>query len=177
MSKTKWLSDPAHSEIGFKVRHMMITNVTGNFDVFTVEMQSSEADFSDAEMQFEADIASVNTRNAQRDEHVRSADFFNAAVHTKMTFQSTSFKKVVDNEYTLAGILSMCGISRNMSLPVTFTGTVIDPWGQVKAGFEIGGVINRSDFGLKWNTITDEGTIALDEQVKLIVNVQLVKQV
>ena len=176
MSKQLWVLDPVHSEITFKVRHMMITTVSGTFNAFTGSLNANEGDFSDAEVSFEAEIASVNTRNEQRDEHLRSNDFFEASVHTSLNFKSTSFNKIGEGSYNMTGDFTMKGITKSMTFQVEYTGTVIDPWGQVKAGFEITGSINRADFNLNWNASNETGDLVLSEEVKLAINAQVVKQ-
>jgi polyisoprenoid-binding protein YceI len=177
MSKNLWVIDPVHSEITFKVRHMMITNVSGTFDRMEAKMYSSEKDFSDAEISFEADVDSINTRNEQRDAHLKSNDFFDASVHPKLSFKSTQFKSKGGHSYEMVGLFNMKGVEKEITLNVDFTGTVIDPWGQVKAGFEISAVLMRSDFGLVWNAANEEGEVVLSEEVKLQLNVQMIKQI
>jgi polyisoprenoid-binding protein YceI len=177
MSKTLWVIDPVHSDILFKVRHMMITNVTGTFDRFEGKMYSSAADFSDAEISFEAEITSVNTRNEQRDNHLRSNDFFDAANHPKLSFKSSQMKATGKSTFVMTGMLEIRGIQKEMDLQVEYTGTVIDPWGQVKAGFEINGVIMRKEFGLLWDATTDDGDVVLAEEVKLQMTAQMIKQI
>jgi polyisoprenoid-binding protein YceI len=176
MAKSKWSIDPVHSEIIFKVRHMMITNVTGTFDRFTAEMEADENDFAGASISFEADVASVNTRNEQRDAHLRSNDFFEAEQFPKLSFKSSSFKNVGGDSFELIGTINLRGKSKEMNLKVEKTGKVVDPWGQTRIGFEIEGSINRSEFGLLWNAATEDGGVALSEEVKLRVTAQMLKQ-
>ncbi|MFM2228710.1 MAG: hypothetical protein RL664_2053 [Bacteroidota bacterium] len=177
MSKQIWNIDPSHSEIGFKVRHMMITNVNGVFNSYTATMAADAADFSDSELSFDADIDSVNTRNEQRDGHLKSPEFFDVEKFPKLSFKSSSFTKTGDGQYAMKGMLNMHGIEKEVSMNVEFTGTVVDPWGQVKAGFEITGALNRSEYGLTWNATSEDGSIVLDEVIKLALNVQMIKQV
>jgi polyisoprenoid-binding protein YceI len=177
MSKTLWVIDPVHSEITFKVRHMMITNVGGCFDHFEAKMRSSADDFSDAEMSFEASIDSVNTRNENRDTHLKSADFFDAENHPKLSFVSSKLTKKDQNQYTLEGDITIRGVQKKIELQAEYLGSVIDPWGQVKAGFEISGTIVRTEFGLNWNTALEEGGVALSESVMLKITVQMIKQI
>ncbi|MDP4629949.1 MAG: YceI family protein [Flavobacteriales bacterium] len=177
MSKQIWNIDPSHSEIGFKVRHMMITNVNGVFNSYTATMAADAADFSDAEISFEADIDSVNTRNEQRDGHLKSPEFFDVEKFPKLSFKSTSFTKTGDGQYLMKGHFDMHGVQKEVSMNVEFTGTVVDPWGQVKTGFEITGSLNRSEYGLTWNATSEDGSIVLDEVIKLALNVQMIKQV
>lgn len=169
--------DPAHSEILFKVKHLMITNVTGSFSKFDGTLISEKDDFTDAIISFEADTASVTTNNAQRDGHLLSDDFFNVEKFPKLTFTSTGIEKTGDDEYKLVGNLTIRDITKSVVLHVTYAGTVTDPWGQVKAGFEITGKINRKEFDLKWHAVTETGGFVAGDEVKLLLNVQMVKQV
>ena len=168
--------DAAHSEINFKVKHLMITNVTGTFKQFSATMESSAADFSDAQITFEADVNSISTNNDQRDGHLKSDDFFNAETYPKLTFVSNKLDKKSDSDYTLTGNLTIRNITKEVSLQVSFGGTMTDPWGQQKAGFEITGSINRKDFDLKWTATTEAGGIVVSDEVKLQLAVQMIKQ-
>jgi len=168
--------DPAHSEITFKIKHLMITNVTGSFTKFEGTMESSKDDFSDAQISFEADIDSITTNNEQRDGHLKSPEFFDAVTFPKLTFQSTSFEKVSGDDYKLTGNLTVHGVTEPVTLNVELGGVTTDPWGQSKVGFEITGKINRKDFGLEWNATLETGGVMLSEEVKLLLNVQLIKQ-
>lgn len=168
--------DAAHSEILFKVKHLMITNVTGHFKTFDAQLTADKEDFSDAKATFEADIASVSTNSEQRDGHLLSDDFFNAEKYPKLTFASTSIEKLSENEFNLHGNLTIRDITKPVTMHVAYNGTVTDPWGQVKAGFEINGKINRRDFNLKWSAVTEAGGIVAGDEVKLVLNVQMIKQ-
>jgi len=168
--------DAAHSEITFKVKHLMITNVTGNFNQFDATLEAANEDFSDASISFEADINSINTNNEQRDGHLKSDDFFAAEKFPKLSFASTAFTKNADGEYTLAGNLTIRDVTKPVTLAVEYGGTMVDPWGQTKAGFEISGKINRKDFGLQWTATTEAGGIVVSDEVKLHLSVQMVKQ-
>ncbi|MBN8836966.1 MAG: YceI family protein [Sphingobacteriia bacterium] len=168
--------DAAHSEITFKVKHLMITNVTGNFKAFDATMESSADDFSDAKISFTAEVNSINTNNEQRDGHLKSEDFFAAEKFPTLSFTSTSFKKLNDAEYALTGDLTIRDITKSVELAVEYGGTMTDPWGQVKAGFEIGGKINRKEFGLQWSATTEAGGIVVSDDVKLHLSVQMIKQ-
>jgi polyisoprenoid-binding protein YceI len=168
--------DPAHSEINFKVKHLMITNVTGGFTKFDATLESDAADFSDAKISFEADIDSISTHNEQRDTHLKSEDFFAAEKFPKLSFVSKSFTKKGEDEYTLTGDLTIRDVTKTVDLDVAYGGTMTDPWGQVKAGFEINGKINRKEFGLGWGAVTEAGGVVVSEEVKLHMGVQMVKQ-
>jgi polyisoprenoid-binding protein YceI len=168
--------DAAHSEITFKVKHLVISTVSGSFSKFDATMESNKDDFSDASISFEADVNSISTNNEQRDAHLKSADFFHAEKFPKITFESTSFEKQNDSDYILKGDLSIFGVTRPVSLNAEYGGSVVDPWGQNKAGFEIEGKIKRSDFGLKWNALTEAGGAVVSDDVRLFLNVEMLKQ-
>jgi polyisoprenoid-binding protein YceI len=168
--------DPAHSEINFKVKHLMITNVTGGFTKFDATLESDAADFSDAKISFEADIDSISTHNEQRDTHLKSEDFFAAEKFPKLSFVSKSFTRKGEDAYTLTGDLTIRDVTKTVDLDVEYGGTMTDPWGQVKAGFEINGKINRKEFGLGWGAVTEAGGVVVSEEVKLHMGVQMVKQ-
>ncbi|MEM9143287.1 MAG: YceI family protein [Bacteroidota bacterium] len=169
--KTKWRLDTAHSEIGFKVKHMMISTVSGHFDDFKATVVAESNDFKNAKFDFTAAVASINTKNADRDNHLRSDDFFNAGAYPEMTFTSTSF----DGE-RMVGDLAIRDITKSIVLDVDFNGIAVDPYGQTKAGFEISGSINRKDFGLAWSAVTEAGSVVVAERVKLVVDLQFVQQ-
>lgn len=173
---TTWKIDPAHSEIEFKVKHLMITNVTGHFGQYDATVTASKDDFSDASITFEADVNSVSTKNSQRDEHLKSADFFDAANHPKISFKSTEVKKKDAETFVLKGDLTIRGTTRPVELNVEYAGITVDPWGQTKAGFELTGKINRKDFGLTWSATTEAGGLVVSDDVRLALAVQLVKQ-
>ncbi len=170
-SKTLWAVDPAHSEMVFKVRHMMISTVTGHFNSFDVKAWSYKEDFSDVQVEVSVDIDSIDTKSADRDQHLKSNDFFNAEAYPKMIFKSKSF-----DGNSLVGDLSIREVTKEVSMDVTFNGIAQDPYGQTKAGFEITGEINRKDFNLSWNAVTEAGKIVVSDKVKLALEIQLVKQ-
>lgn len=168
--------DAAHSEISFKVKHLMITNVTGNFTQFDATMESEAADFSDAKISFEADVNSISTNNEQRDGHLKSDDFFSAEKFPKLSFVSKSLSKKTAEDYVLTGDLTIRDITKTVELAVEFGGTMTDPYGQVKSGFEINGKISRSEFGLTWSAVTEAGGVMVSDDVKLHLSVQMIKQ-
>lgn len=170
-----WKIDPTHSEVEFKIRHMMISSVTGYFATYESSVDSASDDFSDAKVTFEADVTSISTKNEQRDQHLQAEDFFHAAQFPKITFVSTSVQKNGD-DFKLVGDLTMRGVTKSVELDVEFNGVAKDPWGQTKAGFEVKGKINRKDFGISFNANLDNGGLMLSEEVKLQANVQFVKQ-
>lgn len=169
--KTKWNLDTSHSEIGFKVKHMMISTVTGHFEDFNASVTTESNDFTNAEFDFVATVGSINTKNTDRDNHLKSNDFFNAEAHPEMTFKSTSF----DGE-KMTGDLTIRDITKEIELDVDFNGIAVDPYGQTKAGFEITGVINRKDFGLAWSAVTEAGSVVVAEQVKLVIDLQFIQE-
>ncbi|BDQ12929.1 YceI family protein [Sediminibacterium sp. TEGAF015] len=168
--------DPMHSEITFKVKHLMITNVTGSFQQFDATMEANAEDFSDAKISFEADINSISTSNEQRDTHLKSDDFFSAEQFPKLSFTSTSFTHKGGSDYVLNGDLTIKGNTKPVSLNVEFGGRMTDFYGQDKAGFEISGKINRSEFGLTWSAVTEAGGVVVSDEIKLNLAVQMVKQ-
>lgn len=172
---TTYTIDPAHSEIVFKVRHLVISTVSGNFSKFDATMTSEKEDFSDAKVNFEADVNSISTNNEQRDGHLKADDFFDVAKYPALNFKSTSIKKKSDTEFILDGDLTIRDVTKPISLDVVYNGSA-NFYGQNKYGFEITGKINRKDFGLKWNAVTETGGIALSDEVKLALNVQMIKQ-
>jgi len=154
----------------------MITNVTGKFTKFDATMESDREDFTDAVVTFEADVNSITTHNEQRDAHLKNDDFFNAEKYPKITFKSTNLKKVSEEDYKLFGNLTLRGITKPIELKVTHSGNINDPWGNERAGFEIEGRIDRLEYGLKWNVLTDTGGMVAGKDVKLIMNVEMIKQ-
>ncbi|NHN26393.1 YceI family protein [Flavobacterium jejuense] len=175
MATTKWTIDPTHSEIGFKVKHMMFTNVSGKFDTYEGTVETEENDFTTAKISFSADIASVDTRNVDRDNHLKSGDFFDAENHPKLTFTGKSFNKVNEHNYELTGDLTIKGVSKEVKLPVEFSGLMQDPWGNTKVGLNIETKINRKDWGLNWNAALETGGVLVGEDVKLVLDLQLAK--
>lgn len=167
--------DAAHSEITFKVRHLVISTVSGSFLKFDATMTSEKEDFTDASIAFEADVDSVTTNNEQRDGHLKNDDFFNAEKYPKIYFKSSSFEKKSDDEYVLNGDITLRDITKPISLNVMYNGDAVF-YGQSKLGFEITGKINRKEFGLKWHAVTETGGIALSDEVRLALNIQMVKQ-
>jgi polyisoprenoid-binding protein YceI len=172
---TKWTIDTAHSEITFKVKHLVISTVTGKFNEFDAAIETDNDEFENAVITFEAAIESINTGNEDRDNHLKSDDFFNAAEYPKMSFTSTSFIKTGDGEYKLTGDLTIRGNTKTIQLDAEYGGTVVDPYGNTKAGFEVSGKINRKEFGLKWGAVTEAGSVVVSDDVKLNLNVQFTR--
>ncbi len=170
-----WKLDPAHTEIKFKVKHLMVTNVTGQFNVFDGTVESNKPDFSDANISFEADVNSVYTKNEQRDAHLKSADFFDAANFPKLNFVSKTINKKSDGEYEVIGDITIRGTKKEIKLAVTYNGTVSGFGGTEVAGFDITGKLNRFDFGLPWNALTEVGGVVVADEVKLEISAELKK--
>ena len=177
---TTWTSDPMHSEIKFKVKHMVISTITGSFLEFSGKMQSNlqdKSNFEDSTISFEAKVESIDTGVEQRDDHLRSNDFFEAEKYPTLSFKSTSFKKNgSDTSYNMEGNLTIKGITKPITLHVEYGGTAVDMYGQTKAGFELKGKIIRQDFGLVWSATTEEGTVIVSDEIRLVADLQLIKQ-
>ena len=166
---TKWNLDPSHSEITFKVRHMMISNVKGEFKNFNVDLESEDENFKNVKASASIDTSSISTNNTDRDNHLKSAEFFNAEAHPQITFETDS----LNDEVT--GNLTINGFTKPVKLDVDFGGINVDPWGQTKAGFSFEGKINRSDFGLNWNAALEAGGVMVSDEVKIAGELQFVK--
>lgn len=172
---TKWVLDPTHSEITFKVKHLMISNVKGEFRNFNATIQSAGYDFSKATVTAAIHANSVFTNNDDRDGHLKSPDFFDAENHKELSFQGTSLNKLDDENFQLKGLLTIKGVSKEVALDVEFGGVNTDPWGNEKAGFSLSGKINRKDFGLNWNAALEAGGVLVSDDVKINGEVQFVK--
>lgn len=175
-NQTKWVLDPTHSEIDFKVRHMMITNVKGEFRSFDGLILANGDDFSKGSVELNIASDSVFTNNTDRDKHLKSADFFDAENFKALKFTSSSLTKLDDNNYQLKGLLKIKGIEKEVSLDVEFGGINKDPWGNLKAGFSLSGKINRKDWGLNWNAALETGGVLVSDEVRINAEVQFVKQ-
>ena len=173
-TKTTWTLDPSHSEITFKVKHMMISNVRGEFKSFTTSIDGE--DFEKSTISATIDAESVFTNANDRDNHLKSADFFDVENYKQLTFAGTSLKKVDDDEYKLTGVLTIKNVSKEVTFDVEFGGINKDPWGNEKAGFSLSGKINRKDWGLNWNAALEAGGVLVSEEVKIQAEVQFVKQ-
>ncbi len=175
-TKTKWAIDPSHSEIGFKVKHLMVTNVRGTFGQYEASIYTTGDDFMSAEIDFWLNPATVNTRDEQRDAHLKAADFFDVENFKEISFVANTYEKVDnDGSYELYGDLTIKGITKRIKLYVEFGGVVKDPWGNAKAAFTINGKINRKDWGLSWNAALETGGLLVSEDVWINCDVQLVK--
>jgi len=177
LTKTKWIIDPAHSEIGFRIRHLMITNVKGSFKEYEASIYTTNEDFMSAEVDFWLNPASVDTGDANRDAHVIGPDFFDAENFKQIHFTSDFAVDKVDNDgsYEVWGDLTIKGVKKQIKLSVEFGGIMKDPWGNQKAGMTINGKINRADFGLNYNAALEAGGVLLSDEVRIVCEIQLVK--
>jgi polyisoprenoid-binding protein YceI len=172
----QWKIDPTHSEIHFKVKHLMITTVTGSFKQFDLNVETGEDDFNTVKkVEFTALVNSIDTNNEQRDMHLKSADFFDSEAYPELSFVSTKYEADGD-EAKLQGELTIKGVTKPVVLTVEHGGIVVDPYGQIKSGFTVSGKISRKEFGLTWNAVTEAGSIVVSDEIKLLAEVQLIKQ-
>jgi polyisoprenoid-binding protein YceI len=175
-AKTHWGIDVSHSEIQFKVKHMMITNVTGNFFEFEGSVESDGTNFETAKIEFKAKIDSISTNSEQRDAHLKSDDFFSAEKYPYLTFNNGKLKSTGDDTYVLTGDLTIRDVTKTIELQAELGGIDKDPWGNEKVGFSLNGKINRKDFGLSWNALTESGGLLVSEEIRLFAEIQLVKK-
>jgi polyisoprenoid-binding protein YceI len=172
--RSNWKVDTTHSKIGFSARHMVISEVEGQFKEFDISVDAGE-DFTDSEVEVTIKTASVDTGNSDRDNHLKSPDFFDAVNHPEMSFKSSSIEKLSDEEFKLKGELTIRGISKPIDLDVTFGGKVKDPWGNERVGFQVEGKLNRFDYDLKWNSLMETGGAVVGKIIKLTCHVELIK--
>ena len=175
MAKTIWNVDASHSSIDFSVKHMMIAKVKGTFHKFEANIHADPEDLTTAEIEFNVDLSSIDTRSEDRDNHLRSADFFDVENHPNMRFKSTSITKTGDNEYDVTGDLTIRGVTKQETFKVVYEGGGKDPWGNERAGFSAEGSINRTDYGLVWNTALETGGVLVGEDVKVFLEIQATK--
>ncbi|MFB6468050.1 YceI family protein [Cytobacillus sp. Hz8] len=175
MTKTKWAVDPAHSSVDFSIKHMMIANVKGTFHQFDAAIDADPTDLTSANIEFTVDLASVDTRNEDRDNHLRSGDFFDVENNPKLTFTATSITRKDDDEYAVTGNLNLHGVTKQETFTVTFEGQGKDPWGNEKVGFSAVGAIKRSDYGLTWNAALETGGVLVGDKVKIDLQIQAAK--
>ncbi|MGG2197483.1 YceI family protein [Paenibacillus sp.] len=176
MAKSKWNVDPTHSSIDFTIKHMMIAKVKGAFHSFEAQIEADPEDLTSADIQLQVDLSSIDTRNNDRDNHLRSADFFDIEQHPKLTFQSTQITKTGDGEYDVTGNLTLHGATRSETFSVTFEGAGKDPWGNEKVGFSGQGKLKRSDYGLTYNAVLETGGVLIGDEVKFTIEIEASKQ-
>ena len=174
--KTKWLIDPTHSEIGFKVKHMMFTNVSGKITKYDAVVETAGDDFSGAVLEFTADIDSLTTSSPERDAHLLGPDFFDAERFPRLNFVARSFKRLDEGDFEITGDLTLHGETKTIKLAAEFGGLMKDPWSNIKAAFSVSGKINRKDWGLVWNAALESGGVLVGEEVTILAEVQLIKQ-
>ncbi|QHW32459.1 polyisoprenoid-binding protein [Paenibacillus rhizovicinus] len=172
MSTSKWLVDATHSSVDFTIKHMMIAKVKGTFHEFSAEIEADPTDLTTANIQFNIVLASIDTRNADRDNHLRTGDFFDIEKYPTLTFQSTSISKTGDGEYDVVGNLNLHGLTRSETFHVSYEGTGKDPWGNEKVGFSGKGSFRRSDFGLTYNAVLETGGVLIGDEVKFTIEIE-----
>lgn len=176
MSQAQWAVDASHSSIDFSIRHMMIAKVKGTFQNFEAVIEANPEDLTTAKINFSVDLASVDTRNTDRDNHLRSADFFDVENMPKMTFEAKQITSTDSSEYDVIGDLTLHGVTRMEKFAVIFEGAGKDPWGNEKVGFSATGAINRSDYGLTYNAALETGGILIGDEVKITIEIEASKQ-
>ena len=175
-TKTKWAIDPAHSEVGFKVKHMMFTNVSGKFMKFDASIETENDAFEHSHIEFKGQVDSLTTGSPDRDTHLLSPDFFDAASFPEIRFVSTSIKKIDGDTFELYGDLTMHGVTRFIKLDVEYSGKMKDPWGNEKLGMSIMAKLNRKDWGLNWNAALEAGGVLVGDEIRLDIGLQFIKQ-
>ncbi len=176
MKTIKWALDPTHSEVHFKVRHLVVSNVSGSFKTFNASVETQGDDLTTAKVHFTADVNSITTNNDQRDGHLKTGDFFDTANHPQLTFEGDKLEKTGDDAYKLHGTLTMRGVSKPLTLNVSHGGQIQDPWGNTRTGFEVTGKVNRKDFGVSFGMVSETGAIMLGEDVNISANVEFVQE-
>ena len=176
MAKTKWILDPTHSELGFKIKHLMITSISGSVKSFEADVEMDETDFSLAQITLTAEMASISTNNEQRDAHLRTSDFFEVEKYPELKFRSTKLEKIDSDMFDLYGELTLKGVTKPVKLNVEFNGVTKDPWGSERAGLVVTGKISRSEWGVNFNSVLETGGLALSDEVRIHSEIQVVKQ-
>ncbi len=174
-AQTTWNADNAHSNVRFTIAHMVISEVEGTFSTFNGSLEQTSTDFTKANFNLNIDVASINTDNAKRDGHLKSADFFDVANFPNITFKSTSLTKKDDKNYILKGDLTIHGVTKSISFDLVFNGTIKDPWGGTRAAFKATGALSRADFGLKYNSAMDNGGVVIGDEVQFSIKLEMVK--
>ncbi|MDR3716590.1 MAG: YceI family protein [Puia sp.] len=176
MAKVKWSLDPTHAELQFKVKHLMISNVSGKITKFDAAVETEDEDFTTAKVTLTAEVASITTGNEQRDGHLQSADFFDSAKYPQIKFTATKYEKEGSDEYKVYGDLTIRDITKPVKFDVEFGGITKDPWGHTRAGLTVEGKINRKEFGLTWHAVTEAGGLVVGDDVKLHAELEFIKQ-
>ena len=176
LNKTKWALDNAHSEVQFKIKHLVISTVTGTFNTFSGTLESNGENFENANVEFTVDVNSIETNNPDRNTHLKSDDFFAADKYPQIKFVSSSMTKKSDEEYELVGNLTIRDVTKPITLKANYGGQIVDPWGNTKIGFEVEGKLNRKEYNLLWSAITESGGLVVSDEVKLHINIEFAKQ-
>ena len=176
MAKTKWTVDPTHSAIEFSVKHMMIAKVKGSFNKFDANISADPTDLTTAEIDFTVDLSSIDTRNTDRDNHLRSADFFDVEKNPELTFKAKDIKKTDEDEYAVTGDVTLHGVTKEETFVMTFEGQGKDPWGAEKAGFSGKGKVKRSDYGLTYNAALETGGVLIGDQITITIDIEAAKE-
>ena len=176
MANQTWVLAPTHSELQFKIKHLMISTGTGQFNQFKATVETDGDDFATANVHFEAVVESISTNNEQRDAHLKNGDFFDAVEYPLITFDSEKMEKISEDEYKLQGTLTLRGVSKKVILNAGFGGITQDPWGNTRTGFSVTGKINRQEFGMSFGVVSETGGLLLGDEVKINANVQFVKE-
>ncbi|MFJ7676695.1 YceI family protein [Peribacillus sp. NPDC046944] len=176
MAKTKWIVDPTHSAIEFSVKHMMIAKVKGSFNKFDANISADPTDLTTAEIDFTVDLSSIDTRNTDRDNHLRSADFFDVEKNPELIFKATDIKKTDDDEYAVTGDVTLHGVTKEETFVMTFEGQGKDPWGTEKAGFSGKGKVKRSDYGLTYNAALETGGVLIGDQITISIDIEAARE-
>lgn len=174
-TNTLWTIDPAHSEIQFKAKHMVISTVTGQFHSFEGQIEAEGDDFENAKATFTADVDSVSTNNEQRDQHLKSDDFFNAEKFPELKFESTRISKTGEGEYDVTGNLTIRDVTKEVTMKAVHGGTIVGLTGKPTAGFEIAGKVNRKEFGLNFDGVTEAGKVVVSDDIKLLLDVEFLQ--
>jgi polyisoprenoid-binding protein YceI len=175
MAADSWGIDKAHSDVSFNIRHLM-SKVTGRFGEFDGKITADFQNLSGSSVEFTIKAASIDTANEDRDKHLRSADFFDVENYPEITFKSSKITKMDDNSFAVTGTFTMHGVSKTITIPVTYLGEIVDPWGKTKAGYELSTTLNRKDYGISWNKTLDAGSLILGDEVEISINLQLEKK-
>jgi polyisoprenoid-binding protein YceI len=176
MSTTKWALDPTHSEVHFKVKHMMVSSVSGHFKTFNATVETEGDDIATAKVHFTADVNSISTNNEQRDGHLKTGDFFDTENHPQLIFDGAKLEHVEGDHYKMHGTLNMRGVSKPVTLNVEYGGVMQDPWGNTRSGFSVTGKINRKDFGVSFSMVSETGGLVLGDEVSISANAEFVKE-
>jgi polyisoprenoid-binding protein YceI len=171
-----WIIDQAHSEIGFTVKHLLISTVRGRFTQFSGTLTASDETFSDAKVSFSAEASSITTNNEMRDKHLHTPDFFDTEHFPMITFVSKTFKSAGDKKFVMTGDFSMRGVTKEITVDAILNGATTDAYGSRVVSFDLSGLINRTDFGVNWNAVLEAGGLSVSEDVTIEATIELKEQ-